>query len=275
MKKNEDSKKYVWKGPYVEGVQEEIDLWGCDQFDLQKYYNHCEEMLNNPNLKSPGRYVLINNIDKQIQNCRAELLVRWLRSERGYTYNHCYEDIHTLIRKNSETGNQENIENWPISNLMSEIPDEYKRVPIGLVLKASMSALGVCDTSTITLNFLTNLGIYLTQKELQKDLIERDPVSGKIRNRLDVIKEREHLNPAIRLKIKENGLSYEEFHQMYRLHTDKYERLTTLQLKILSEKVFYLVQIRCKEQAAKWEEKKSEILEVAKEKGYKLNENPF
>lgn len=262
--------EYIWKGPKVDGVQEEIRLIDCSFEQLQKYYNHCQQMLYNDNPKIPGRLVLIRMIADQIQHCRAELLVRWLRAEKQYTYQNCYEDIRALIAKNKDTLTQETVEQYPISNLMSEIPDEYKRVPIGLVLKASMYSLGVFDTSHITLNFLIKLGIYLTQQEMQVDLFERDPETGKARNRMELIKQREGLNPAIRLECIPTGLSYAEFHQMCRLHKDKYEKFTTAQLKILSEKVLYRFQLRCEEQAKQWQQKAAEIVEVAESKGWNI-----
>ncbi len=263
--------EYIWKGPRVDGVQKEIKLIDCNFEQLQKYYNHCQQMLYNENPKVPGRYVLIKKIESQIQHCRAELLVRWLRAEKGYTYQHCYEDIQSLIHKNKEVLTQEALEKYPISNLMSEIPNEYKRVPISLVLRASMYSLGVCDTSHISLNFLVKLGIFLTQKEMQQELFERDPETGKARNRMEIIKEREGLNPALRLECKSDGLSYAEFHQMCKLHKDKYENLTTAQLKLLSEKIFYKFQQRCEEQAKQWETKAAEIKEVATSKGWDIN----
>lgn len=265
---NENTSKYIWKGPKVDGVQEEISLWDCDYDQLKKYYNHCQQMLYNDNPKIPGRIVLVKMIDEQIQCCRAELLVRWLRAERNYTYTNCYEDLKTLIRNSKKNITQEEAEKYPISSLMAEIPDEYKRVPIGLVLKASMYSLGVFDTSHITLNFLIKLGIYLTQQEMQVELFERDPETGKARNRMEIIKQREGLNPAIRLECIPTGLSYAEFHQICKLRKDKYEKFTTPQLKILSEKVLYRFQQRCEEQAKQWQDKAEEILEVAQSKGW-------
>lgn len=270
MTENDRLSEYIWKGPKIDGVQKEIRLIDCDYDELKKYYNHCQQMLYNENPKVPGRLVLIKMIDDQIQHCRAELLVRWLRAERNYTYQNCYEDIKELISQNKEALTQETVEKYPISSLMAEIPDEYKRVPIGLVLKASMYSLGVFDTSHITLNFLIKLGIYLTQHEMQVELFERDPETGKARNRMEIIKQREGLNPAIRLECTPTGLSYAEFHQMCKLHKDKYEKFTTPQLKILSEKVLYRFQLRCEEQAKQWQQKAEEILEVAASKGWDI-----
>lgn len=262
--------EYIWKGPRVDGEQKEIRLVDCDLVTLQKYYSHCQQMLHNDNSRNPGRYTLIKIVENQIQCCRAELLIRWLRAERGYTYQYCYEDIQTLVHKYKTALDQKALETFPIGLLM-EVPDEFKRVPVALVLKASMYSLGVLDVTHISLNFLVRLGIYLTQPELQQELFERDPETGKARNRLEIIKEREGLNPALRLECKPDGLSYAEFRQMCKLHKDKYEKFTTAQLKILSEKILYRFQERCERQAKQWEAKAAEIAEVAESKGWDIN----
>lgn len=274
---NKNIEEYIWKGPKLNGEQKEIRLIDCDPDELQKHYNHCMEMLYNTNTRMPGRLTLIKIIEKQIQSCRAELLIRWLRLEKHYTYQQCYEDIRSLIANHNKRKDDkitpDMVEKLPISVLM-EVPSEYKRVSVELVMKACMYALGVLDTSHITLNFLVKLGIFLTQQEMQKELFERDPETGKVRNRLELIKQREGLNSAIRLEVTETGLSYAEFSQMLRMNgkRDKYENFTTAQLKILSEKVLYRFQLRCEEQAKQWEQKAAEIKEVFEYKGWPLTE---
>lgn len=263
----EQLERFVWKGPKTGEAQTETRLIDCGFDDLRKYWRHCREMLENQNPRMPGRLVLVKKTEDQIWRCRAELLVRWLRSERNYTYQNCYEDIRTLISKNSDTLSPDAAGKLPISTLMV-VPDEYKRVPVGLVLAASMYALGELDTSHITLNFLIKLGIYLTQREMQTELLERDPKTGKAKNRMELIKQREGLDPSVWLKCQPTGLTYAEFHQMCNLHKDKYENFTTAQLKILSDKVLYRFQLRCEEQAKQWQAKAHEIELVAQSKGW-------
>lgn len=255
----------VWKGSKQEG-HNFVRLVECDLATLQRFYTHCMDMLHNKDTSKPGRYELIKRLDDILNHCRAELLVRWLRSERGYTYQHCYEDIKAILR-NSEL----KAEDVSIGQLMCDIPEEYKRVPVTLVLRASTYSLGVCDTSPITLSFILSLGIYLTQQELQKELLERDIETGKVKNRLEVIKAREGLNPSTHLEIKQDGLSYEEFHQLLKLRKERYERLTTSVLKLLSTKVLYRLQQRCEAQARLWEQKASEIAAVCEDKGWNIS----
>lgn len=267
--------QYIWKGPRINDVQEKIRLVDCDRQQLQTYYDHCQKMLNNNSFKTPGRLKLIEITDDQIQKCRAELLVRWLRQERNYTYANCYEDVLALIERNKQVFNETNpSSSCPIGMIMSGIPDEYKRVPIGLVTAACTYSLGVLDVSHITLSFLVRLGIYLTKQELQTELFEQDPETGSARNRIEVLKEREGLNPALHIKVTPTGLSYAEFRTMYRMQKkDRYEKYTTQQLKILSNKILYKFQQECETQADQWRRKASEILEVAEAKGWKLEDS--
>ena len=46
-----DITTYVWKGPKVNGVQEEIKLVDASFEQLRKYYEHCEQMLYNTDYK--------------------------------------------------------------------------------------------------------------------------------------------------------------------------------------------------------------------------------
>lgn len=271
MEVEKNIENYIWKGPKVNGIQEEIRLVDCDLAKLQKFRNHCKQMLYNEDNKYPGRYVLIKIVEDQIQHCRAELLVRWLRSEKHYTYQNCFEDLKTIINNNKDSLTPEVVKTYPIGNIISDIPNEYKRVPLELVLQACMYSLGVCNTSYISLNFICSLGIYLTQQEMQHEFFEKDPTTGEVKNRMDLIKQREGLNPAVKLRYNPTGLSYAEFHQLCKLNKDKYENLTTAQLKLLSDKVLYKFQNRCERQAAQWQEKIQEIEEVANAKGWDIN----
>ena len=137
--KAKDINNLVWKGPKVNGVQEEIKLIDADFKQLQKFYNHCNEMLYNNDSKYPGRITLLSIVQDQIQRCRAELLIRWLRSEKQYTTTNCLEDLRTVINNNKEE-----LTTYPIGNLMKGLPLEFERVPVGLVLSACLDALGKC-----------------------------------------------------------------------------------------------------------------------------------
>lgn len=271
---------YTWKGPKgPNGVQEEIKLKDCSYDQLHKFYMHCTQMLYNNDSKNPGRRVLMDIVQNQIQRCRAELLIRYLRKEKEYTPQRCLEDLRGIRAKNRELLTDETIKVYPIGNVINGLPIEFNEVPFELVMDACLDTLGVLDTSHLTLNFIVKLGLYFTQQEMQQPvnklyadnkhgLYEKDPETGKAKNRLDVIKRELKLNPAINLRICNTGLSYNEFRSMYYLKRDKYSNLTSDQLRLLSNKVLYRFQDQCEMQAKQWEEKIREINEVAESKGW-------
>lgn len=272
--KANDINSYVWKGPKVNGVQEEIRLVDADFNQLQRFYNHCMEMLYNKDSKYPGRVTLLDIVQDQIQRCRAELLVRWLRSEKQYTATNCLEDLKTIISNNKEELTQEVIKTYPISGIMNGLPIEFERIPISLVMDACLDSLGIFDNSHLTLNFIVKMGLWFTPQEMQKPISEgglykKDPETGKAVNRLEMVVKELRLNPSISLRIDENtGLSYAQFRSMCKLKRDKYANLTSDQLKLLSNKVLYRFQNQCEMQAKQWEDKITEIKKVADSKGW-------
>lgn len=276
--KANDINNYVWKGPKVNGVQEEIKLIDADFYQLQKFYNHCNEMLYNKDSKYPGRVTLLSIVQDQILRCRAELLIRWLRSERQYTTTNCLEDLRVIISNNKETLTQESIKTCPIGDIMNGLPIEFERVPISLVMDACLDSLGVLDNSHLTLNFIVKMGLWFTPQEMQKPvadggLYKKDPETGKAVNRLEVVTKELRLNPSISLRIDNTGLSYAEFRSMCRLKRDKYANLTSDQLRLLSTKVLYRFQDQCEMQAKQWQDKIEEILKVAESKGWDVTRN--
>ena len=276
--KANDINNFVWKGPKVNGVQEEIRLVDADFYQLQKFYNHCNEMLYNNDSKYPGRVVLKDIVQDQIQRCRAELLIRWLRSEKQYTTTNCLEDLRAIISNNKEELTQEVIKTYAIGNIMNGLPIEFERVPISLVMDACLDSLGVLDNSHLTLNFIVKMGLWFTPQEMQKPVAEgglykKDPETGKAVNRLEVVTKELRLNPSISLRIDNTGLSYAEFRSMCRLKRDKYANLTSDQLRLLSNKVLYRFQDQCEMQAKQWQDKIAEILKVAESKGWDVTRN--
>ena len=268
-----DISSFVWKGPKVNGVQEEIKLIDASYDQLRKYYKHCTEMLYNTDSKNPGRKTLLDIVNDQIQRCRAELLIRWFRSEKQYTTNNCLEDLRVVIANNREQLTNETIKVIPISTIMNGLPIEYERVPISLVMDACLDSLGQFDNSHLTLNFIVKMGLWFTQQEMQKPVSDgglyvKDPSTGKAVNRLEVVSKELRLNSSIILRIKDTGLTYSEFRSMCRLKRDKYANLTTDQLKLLSNKVLYRFQDQCEAQAKQWSDKIDEICKVAEIKGW-------
>lgn len=268
--KSNDVNNFVWKGPKVNGEQKEIKLVDATYEQLRKWYLHCQEMLHNTDGKYPGRLTLLDIIQSQIECCRAELLVRWLGSEKGYTRSRCLEDLRNIIATNKEQIDAETIKKYPISSVMEGVPTEYSKVTIKTVMNACLDMLGVVDTTHITLNFILKMGLWFTPQEMQKDLYRKDPETGKMKDRLQVVTEemRLDLKPYQKLYINDTGLSYKEFKTIYMLRKDKYSNLDSDLLKLLSEKVLYRFQEQCERQAKQWEDKAKEIIKVTELKGW-------
>lgn len=264
--KANDINTFIWKGPKVNGVQEEYKLVNCTFEQLQKYYKHCHEMLYNTNKKNPGRLVLVDIVQDQIQRCRAELLIRWLRLEKSYSATRCLEDLRTIINNNPDL-NQETIKTYKIGQVMQGLPLEFEQIPIGLVMDACLDCLGVFDSSHITLNFIIKLGFWFTPQEMQ-ELYKKDLETGKAVNRLVVIREKHNIDTKYMLRIDSTGLTYQEFKYMLDLKRDKYSNIASNPLKILSNKVLYRYQDLCVAQAKPWQDKMEEILKVAEFKGW-------
>lgn len=266
--KKEDVNSYVWKGPRINGVQEEFKLIDADYDTLKKWYNRCITMLNNTDVHTPGRLVLVNIIDDQIARCRAELLMRWLRKEKQYTNIKCLQDLRQIIANNKDVLTPETIKTYPICEVMSGLPIEFQTVSVGNVLDACMDLLGVFDCSHVTRNFIVKMGLWFTPQELQNELCQRDPNTGKPRNRLEVVREILKVDPAIRLQISETGLTFNEFKAIFNIQKDKYSSYSSEQLNVLANKILYRLQNQCEEQAKQWQDKANEIAKVANIKGW-------
>jgi hypothetical protein len=266
--KANDINSYVWKYPKIKGVQKELKLVDATYEQLRKFYEHCNEMLYNKDSKNPGRLTLLEIVNDQILRCRAELLIRWLRAERQYTNTKCLESIKVIINNNKDTLTNETIKTYPIETIMSGLPLEFNEIPISLVMDACLDSLGVFDSSHISLNFITKMGFWFTQQEMQKELYEKDPETGKAVNRLDLVRREFKIDPEIFLFINDKGLSYKEFKSMFMLKKDKYSNLTSDQLRLISNKIIYLFKNRCEDQEKQLSDKIKEIKEIAELKGW-------
>lgn len=276
--KANDLNSFIWKGPKINGEQSEMKLIDATFEQLESFYKHCYQMLYNKDHKNPGRIVLYDIVNDQIQRCRAELLVRWLLSEKRYTSTMCIEDLRRVISNSEVKLTKDDLKSYSIDNVMNGLPIEFGRVPISLVMDACLDQLGIFDNSHLTLNFITNMGLWFTDQEMQnsidKDgLYEKDIETGKAKNRLEVVRKLLRLDSNIKLKIKDTGLSFSEFKAMYRLMRNKYSNFTSEQLRVLSNKVLYRFQDQCEMQAKQWSDKMKEIIKVAEHKGWDVTRN--
>ena len=270
--KKADIKSFVWKGEKkeVNGVltQEEIRLIDADENQLKKFYNHCMSMLYNQDKQNPGRYLLLNIIKDQIERCNCELFLRWLEQEKGKPRFTFLSDIRTILDNNKDS--IPDTKSVPISAIVGGCPDEFKDIPISLVIEDCIDRLGYFNKQHITLSFIVKQGLWFTQQEL-KDLTERNE-DGTIKDRIEVVKERLglELKPNINLYITPKGLTFGQLKAMLLLRSKKYSELTTDQLKTLRNVILFALSDEVRFHINQWESRITQLKEVAKFKGITL-----
>ena len=282
--KESSIENFVWKGPKKEingvRVQEEIKLIDATPEQLKQFYAHCQSMLYSEDKKNPGRKILLNIIKDQRQKCNAELYLRWLENkyltnipEQRVIYPRFLyvKDIREALELNIETIKKEDYSTTPITILTSGVPMEFRDVTINDVILGGVDLLGLFDRSHLSLSFITKMGVWLTDKEMN-ELLERDE-NGKARNRIEVIKERFNLRKDINLYPNEHGLSYNELRAMLNLKTKKYSELTTDQLVVLRDKVLFRFEDEVRFHISQWEDIISKLKQVATIKNVDLEYN--
>ena len=270
--KKADIKSFVWKGEKkeVNGVltQEEIRLIDADEYQLKRFYNHCMSMLYNEDKQNPGRYLLLNIIKDQIERCNCELFLRWLEQEKGKPRFTFLSDIRTILDNNKDS--IPDTKSVPISAIVGGCPDEFKDIPISLVIEDCIDRLGYFNKQHITLSFIVKQGLWFTQQEL-KDLTERNE-DGTIKDRIEVVKERLglKLKPNINLYITPKGLTFGQLKAMLLLRSKKYSELTTDQLKTLRNVILFALSDEVRFHINQWESRITQLKEVAEFKGITL-----
>lgn len=270
---------YVWKGPREsDRKQEVIKMIDATPEQLKDWYKHCDSMLYSNDKKYPGRYVLKDIVDDQRMKCNTELCLRWLENKyqkdipeprQSYPRWLFLQDIQDFLSNNSEVIKKEDYDKTPIRIITSNIPIEFRDVSIADIIAGCIDGLGVFSREHISLRFITKLGVWLTDKEMN-ELTEKDK-DGKIRNRIDIIKERHNLKSVITLKPNSKGLKYSELRAMLNLKTKKYSELTTDQLLVLRDKVLFRFEEEIDWHISQWEDLIDKIERVAKYKGVDLN----
>jgi hypothetical protein len=122
----------------------------------------------------------------------------------------------------------------------------------------------------ITLTFILKQGLWFTTAE-SKDLTELD-INGKIRNKLDVVKERLGLRPDTNILINPKGLTYSQLRAMINLTSKKYTDLTTEQLQTLRNRILFASEENIRLHISQWERRINQINEVAKYKEFTIIE---
>jgi len=280
-----DVNSYEWKdkrsGKDRGEKQITIKLIDMSSDQLQYCYNICKEMLYNSDPKLPGRMIVINNLDIQKENCLAERCLRWFMSLQDKDGNYSYPSAEVVMNELRGWAKSFQADDKTMLKEFLEIPAEYRNVRVNTLETACRDALGAFDHSKISLSFIYNLGLYLTQEELNS--ID-DDIKSVGQNPDDFtlqMKINRHVKIPLGIheadiKINPKGLTLAEFKDMINMKHSKgyrmvkYSNLSTSQLVTLSTKVLYALEEKVKFQIKGWKERMSQIEEVAKVKGYKL-----
>ena len=270
---------YVWKGPRnSDRKQESIKMMDASPEQLKEWYKHCNSMLYSNDKKYPGRYVLKDIIDEQRRKCNAELCLRWLENKYLVNYpepRNSYprwlflQDISDFFRNNEDLYPKDQFKTTPIRVAISNnIPMEFRDVSIADIIDGCIDKLGIFSREHISLRFITKMGVWLTDKEMN-ELTEKDK-DGKVRNRIEVIKERHNLKSVVNLRSNSKGLKYSELRAMLNLKTKKYSELTTDQLLVLRDKVLFRFEEEIDWHISQWEDLIDKIEQVAEARQIEL-----
>lgn len=237
--------------------------------ELQRWYKHCHEMLYNTNPWSPGKFEVRKNIQNIWNACNTELFVRVILHEYD-TPIKTKKDILEFIN-GMRSQFDHNIIGDSISVLFNGLEPEFEKITVNKLMDACFDKLDVLNTKLITEKFILAQGIWLTDEE-KKDLTEYDS-EGKVRNRMEVIKERlaGWINPNARLRISQTGLTYNEFRSLVQLgQMPKISSLSTATLKTLRDKVLLLLDNDLDYHISKWQLLIKHIEKVANAKDIEL-----
>lgn len=265
-----------WKGEktYDENknvVQNSKLLIDMDKEELQKCLDHCNKMLYSTNPKHFGRYKVLEEINKQINNCNVELFLRYC--ENSYMNDPNREDVkrrdlwitlRQLMQKYPE------IEDWskiPMSKVAEYTPSEFKDLTVTDVLNGCIDYLGALDKSHLTLSFILRMGVWLTKAE------EKEFSGIPKPERLEMIKSKLKLPASANIKYSDKGLSLQELKSIISLpKKQKYSDMTTDQLKVLRNKILMRLQNTIDSHIFNWKRLINQILLVAKHKNITLDD---
>lgn len=269
---------YVWRDSRLTNdrneKQVEYKLIDMGEYELQTAYDHCKHMLYNSDVKNPGRMLVLDQISKQINDCGAELALRWFKSLTDKDGNLLYSDMSLMTDLRSWVRDLPKDREYRLQDFV-QVPPDYKAVTINSLMDAARDNLGYFDYSKISFAFIFRLGIYFTPSEL--DEMENFTYGHTMKEKFDILKLQLGLKDDIELRSSATGLTEQEFRDMIHLkklkgfQKCKYSELTTGQLETLRRKVLFAFEEEVLKQVKTWKTLMSQIEEVAKYKGYQLN----
>jgi len=223
-------------------------------------------MLFNKDTHNPGRYLVLDLISDQRDRCGAELFLRYAEQSKGTSRITLISAINEFITNNKEVLSGIR----PTLDLaFQKLPDEFKNIPLDLVLDGCLDRLGAFTKKHITRAFILRQGVWLTPAEA-KDLVDKDQFGNPL-PKLEVIRERLNIKEVEKLSINSKGLNFTELRAMLTLKPNKkYRDLTTMQLETLRNRILFILEETVKRHIDAWEGRMVQLDKVAKIKNIKF-----
>ena len=271
VKKEQDINSFIWKGQkridengtYQQNEKRMVDM---TEEELKSAYAHGKTMLFNRDIHDPGRYLVLEIVSDQRDRCGAELFLRYAEQEKGISRITLIGSINEFLTNNKEVlaGIR------PVLDLaFQNLPDEFKNIPLDLVLDGCLDRLGAFTKKHITRAFVLRQGVWLTPVEA-KDLVEKDHF-GNSMSKLDVIRERLNIKDVERLSINSKGLNFTELRAMLSLRPNKkYRELTTMQLETLRNRILFILEETVSKHIDAWQIRMAQLEKVAKYNNFKI-----
>lgn len=270
-KKGVDLNSFIWKGNKTLDAagkykQSEKKLMTMTEFELNECYDHCKTMLFNKDNINPGRYLVLETIADQKDKCGAELFLRYVDQKNNLSRFTLLGMITEFLKNNNEV-----FKNYKptVGDMFSSIPNEFIKIPLNLLVDGCLDRLGVFNKKHITRTFILKQGIWLTPTE-SKELVEEE-LTGEVRDRLEVIRERLSIKELEKLYVNSKGLNYTQMRAMLNIKpTKKYIDLTTAQLETLRNRILFNLEETVKDHILAWEKRMEEIEMVSNYKGFRI-----
>lgn len=261
-KAKNDINLFVWKN----NNGKQIRLMDMNQSELQKAYDHSHSMLYNKSRYTPGKITLRDSLGTLGMACIAELFVRFLIHECDIESIKSRQDLLTIINSNKRECGIKNEDT--IDCIFSNIGDEYSRIKVRDLIDACLNNLGNFNNKLLTPGFLLAQGVWFTKEEME-ELTEYNS-DGTRRSYFEVMKERLFMKD-VSLRRDSKGFSYAEFRALLMLeNNNKIVDLPTFTLKLIKDKVIFMLENELSYHIEKWSELISQIEKVAEHKGITL-----
>lgn len=233
--------KYIWKGPKTikeDGTfqQQEYRLVDCTEEQLVSFLKHANQMLENKDVKNPGRFKVRKEIFLQIHKCNAELFIRE-QVGRGITRFNFISIIREYLHNNQIT--LSDLKGSTLKDIIQNDLYEYSNVPVDVVMETCLDKSGVFNKQHLTTTFILKQGVWLTHEEYQEHI---NHIKGKNKKQVEeYLKLILGVNPKHNLRITSSGLSLSEMKEALAIKEMKYSMMSSEKLRILRDKLLFVL----------------------------------